>query len=121
MTYKNDLEEHLLVHLHELLVPLLDVCSFLAAVGVVIVLLHRVLAVVLAPLNDLPEHGLVHLRTPGQHMVLRTGGSPNTYIGNRNGLSTDSLITKILHHVLDQDGALCDLAIWPNVSDAMPD
>jgi hypothetical protein len=36
-TYEDDLEEHLLVNLHKLLVPLLDVGRALAGVGLLIV------------------------------------------------------------------------------------
>jgi hypothetical protein len=52
-TYENDLEKHLLVDLHKLLVPLLDIGRLLAIIGVVIGALHGVAAVVLAPLDDL--------------------------------------------------------------------
>lgn len=61
-TYENDLEEHLLVDLHKLLVPLLDLGGLLVAgVGLVILGLGGVVAVVLAPLDDLSENSLVHL------------------------------------------------------------
>lgn len=60
-TYEDDLEEHLLVHLHELLVPLLDVGGFLAGVRVVILGGLGVVLVVLAPFNDLLEDGLINL------------------------------------------------------------
>lgn len=60
-TYQNDLEEHFLVDLHELLVPLVDVCGFLPTVGVIIGLRRRVALVVLAPLNNLFEDRFIHL------------------------------------------------------------
>ena len=60
-TYKNDLEQHLLVNLHELLVPLLDVGGLLAGVGVIIGGGRRVELVMVAPLDNLLEDGLVDL------------------------------------------------------------
>jgi hypothetical protein len=53
MTYKDDLEEHLLVDLHELLVPLLNVGGLLAGIGVVILGRRGVVLVLGAPLEDL--------------------------------------------------------------------
>lgn len=60
-TYEDNLKEHLLVDLHELLVPLVDVGSLSAGIGLVILSLGRVVAVVLAPLDDLAEDSLVDL------------------------------------------------------------
>jgi hypothetical protein len=60
-TYKDDLKEHLLVDLHELLVPLLNISGLLAGVGLVIGSLRRVATVVVAPLNHLAEDGFVDL------------------------------------------------------------
>lgn len=51
MAYQNNLEEHLLVDLHELLIPLIDVCG-LATVVVVITGGGGVVLVVVAPLDD---------------------------------------------------------------------
>jgi hypothetical protein len=62
MSYKNDLEEHLLVNLHELLVPLVDIGRLLARVGIVILGGGWVVLVVLAPLKDLLHDSLVDLR-----------------------------------------------------------
>ena len=56
--YKDDLEEHLLVHLHELLIPLFDLGRLLAGVRLVVVGGGGVVAVVLAPLDDLAEYRL---------------------------------------------------------------
>ena len=61
VTHKDDLEKHLLVHLHEFLVPLIDVGSLLTRIGVVIVGSDRVGLVVVAPLNDLTENSIVDL------------------------------------------------------------
>jgi hypothetical protein len=58
VTYKDDLEEHLLVDLHELLIPFLNVGGLLAVVAVIIVGRYRVVAVVLAPLDDLAQDRL---------------------------------------------------------------
>jgi hypothetical protein len=62
MSYKNDLEEHLLVNLHELLVPLVDIGRLLARVGIVILGGGWVVLVVLTPLKDLLHDSLVDLR-----------------------------------------------------------
>lgn len=58
---EDDLEEHLLVDLHVLLVPLVDVGGLLAGVGVVVIARWWVGLVVLAPLEDLLQDGIVDL------------------------------------------------------------
>lgn len=60
-TYEDDLEQHLLIDLHELLVPLLDVSSLLAAIGVIVLGSGGVVLVMLAPLNDLLEDLFIDL------------------------------------------------------------
>jgi len=60
-THKDDLEQHLLVHLHELLIPLIDIGGLLSRVGVVVVGSDGVGTVVGAPLNDLVENSLIDL------------------------------------------------------------
>jgi hypothetical protein len=62
MTYQNDLEEHFLVDLHKLLVPLLDIGRLLASIRLLVLSLGRVVAVVLAPFDDFAENSLVDLR-----------------------------------------------------------
>lgn len=64
-TYKDDLKEHLLVNLHELLVPLLNLGGLAACVRVLVLGLKGVVAVMLAPFNDLPQHRLVDLKARG--------------------------------------------------------
>lgn len=59
-TYEDDLKEHLLVHLHKLLVPLINVGG-LATVVVVIAGTGGIVLVVFAPLDDLLKNGLVNL------------------------------------------------------------
>lgn len=59
--YKDDLKQHLLVHRHVLLVPVLDISRLLARIGVVVGGRDRVVAVLVAPLEDLPQNGLVDL------------------------------------------------------------
>jgi len=98
---KDDLEEHFLVDLHELLVPLLDVGSLLAGVGVIISGRWGIVLVMFAPLNDLLQDRLVD-------------------IGNGNGLCHCSL-SEILHHVLDEHGALSDVAFNMNLSAIVAD
>lgn len=60
VTYQNHLKEHLLVNLHELLVPLIDIGG-LATVVIVITGGGGVVLVVIAPLNNFLENGLVDL------------------------------------------------------------
>lgn len=60
-TYQDDLKEHLLVDLHVLLVPLVDVRILLAGIIVVVGRGCRVGLVVLAPFDNLPQDGLVDL------------------------------------------------------------
>jgi hypothetical protein len=59
-TYEDDFEKHLLVHLHELLIPLVNIGS-LATVVVIIAGAWGVVLVVFTPLDDLLEDGLVNL------------------------------------------------------------
>ena len=61
ITYKDDLEQHLLVDLHELLIPVVDVGDLLPGIVLLLVGLHGVVAVVLAPLDHLAKDGLVDL------------------------------------------------------------
>lgn len=61
-TYENDLKKHLLVNLHELLIPLLDVCSLLARIGLVITSGNWIIFMVFTPLNDLFQNRLVDLK-----------------------------------------------------------
>lgn len=84
MTYEDDLEEHLLVNLHELLIPLLNVRSLLTAIVLVVGGLGRVVPVVLTPLDYLPKYGLVD-------------------VGDGDGVVGNSAIAKILDHVADKD------------------
>jgi hypothetical protein len=59
--YQDNLKEHLLINLHKLLVPLLNVCSLLAGVGVIIGCCWRVVLVMLTPLDDLFKDRLIDL------------------------------------------------------------
>ena len=59
---EDDLEEHLLVHLHELLVPLFDVGGLLAQVDVIAMGGRRVVLVLGAPLEHLLEDVLGDLK-----------------------------------------------------------
>lgn len=60
---EDDLEEHLLVDLHKLLVPVLDVGRLLSGVGVVVLGWRGVVLVVGAPLEHLAEDGLGYLKS----------------------------------------------------------
>ena len=60
-TYEDNLKQHLLVDLHKLLIPLLNIGCLLAGVGVIIGWGWRVVLVMFAPFNDLFEDGLIDL------------------------------------------------------------
>ena len=110
-TYENDLKKHLLVHLHELLVPLLDVGCLLAGVGIVVGSGGWVVLVVLAPLDNLLEDLLVYLWVNASvncSSKQNEAGRRGTYIGNGNGRLHRTL-SYILKHVLDEHRALSDL------------
>ena len=87
-TYQNDLEQHFLVDLHELLIPLVDVGRLLSVVVLLFGRLDGIVAVLLAPLNNLAEHRLVD-------------------VGNGNRL-INVVITDILYQVLNEHRALRD-------------
>lgn len=53
VAYQDDLKEHLLVNLHKLLIPLLDICGLFAGVGIIVNGGRWIILVVLAPFNDL--------------------------------------------------------------------
>ena len=53
VAYQDDLKEHLLVNLHKLLIPLLDICGLFAGVGIIVDGGRRIVLVVLAPFDDL--------------------------------------------------------------------
>jgi hypothetical protein len=65
VTYQDDLEQHLLVNLHELLIPLLNLGCLLAVVTVLVVGGRGVATVVLAPLENLTQYRLGDLRDVG--------------------------------------------------------
>lgn len=81
--YQNDLEQHFLIDLHELLIPLLNLCSLLARVGIVLIGGGRVMLVMMAPFNDFLQDGSID-------------------VGNGNGFF-HGFFTKIGDHVLDED------------------
>lgn len=82
-TYKDDLEQHLLIDLHELLVPLIDICRSPAGLCIVVVAGDGIVLVVLAPFNNLTQNGLVD-------------------VGEGDGAD---ILAQILEHVLQEDGA----------------
>jgi hypothetical protein len=91
-THEDNLEEHLLVDLHELLVPLVDVGRLLPVIIVVVGRLGRVVAVVLAPFDHLAQHRVVDVR------------DGDGAVGNR-------VVAQILDQVLDEHGPLGNHAI----------
>ena len=82
-TYQDDLEQHLLVDLHEFLVPLFNVGSLLAGVGVIVLGSGGIKFVLFTPLENLLEDGFVD-------------------IGNGDRLS-GSALADIFNEILDQD------------------
>lgn len=60
-TYQDDLEQHLLVNLHELLIPLIDVGSLLSGVGIIVGGRRGIGTMVGAPFNDLIQNCLIDL------------------------------------------------------------
>ena len=106
---KDYLEQHLLVDLHELLVPLIDVGGLLARVGVVFIGLGRVVAVVFTPFDDLLQDGLVDLKEQSVRSHERT--IIMTHVRNGDRVSS-GFFTKILDHVLNKDGALGDFSVY---------
>ena len=63
----------------------------------------------LAPLDHLLEDGLVDLAKECQCIALDCmGGRVMSHVGDGDGLAG---VTKILEHVLDEDGALSDGAV----------
>lgn len=93
-TYQDDLEQHLLIDLHELLVPLVDLRHLLTRGIVIVAARGRVVLVVDAPLDDLCEDGVVD-------------------VGDRDGvLLGDGRVAQVLEHVLDEHGALSYGAVW---------
>lgn len=113
-TYQDDLEEHLLVNLHELLVPLFDVGGLLAVVGVVVLGGGGVLLVVVAPLDDLAEDRLGDLlsRAVSETSERMDGEATHVHDGDR----LLAWVAEILNHILDQHGALSDNALCNLVS-----
>jgi hypothetical protein len=106
-TYQYDLEEHLLVNLHELLIPLVDVGGLLARVRVVILRSGGVLAVVFAPLENLLHDRLVDLCAVSGYSIIGKMMA-STYVGDGDGLIA---LADILEQVLDQDGPLGNLTV----------
>jgi len=91
-TYEDDLEEHLLVDLHELLIPLINLGRLLAVVVLLLGGLSRIIAVLLAPLDDFLEHRFVD-------------------VGDGDSLFGHTAIADVLNQVLDQDGSFSDAAV----------
>jgi hypothetical protein len=110
-TYEDDFKQHLLIDLHELLVPLFDIGGLLASVGIIILCLEGVVAVVVAPLNHLAKNGLVHLKNY-MSVAKKSSTDGSTYVGDRNRVfSIDALITDVFQHVLDQHGSFGNNAV----------
>ena len=106
---EDDFEEHLLVDLHELLVPVFDVGRLLARVGVVVLGRRGVVFVVLAPFEDLAEDGFGDLRLKDGWHVMMSRLMTVTYVHDWDRLFTWS--AQILDHVLDEHGTLGNLAL----------
>ena len=100
MAYQNDFKKHLLIDLHELLVPLLNISCLLTGVGIVVIGGRRVGSMVGAPFNDFVQYSFVDLRK-------RLAKRPKsrvccTNVGDRDRFGK-GLLPNIFHHVLDED------------------
>jgi hypothetical protein len=73
-TYENDLKEHFLIDLHELLIPLLNIGGLLARIGVIVGGGLWIGLVVLAPFDNLLEDRLVDLCTAASVLRISRGG-----------------------------------------------
>ena len=62
MRYQNNPKDHLLVDLHKLLIPLVEIGGALPRVGIIVFGLRRIILVILAPLENFLEDGLVDLK-----------------------------------------------------------
>lgn len=107
MTYQDDLEKHLLVDLHELLVPLVDVGGLAAGV-VVVTGAGRVALVVGAPFDHLAQNCLVDLHHRNQYYRNRRQGIWKTHVGNGDSFVR---LAQVFEHVLDEDGTLRNIAL----------
>lgn len=107
MTYEDNLKEHFLVNLHELLIPLFNICRLLAGVGLVVLLLDGVVAVVLAPFDNFAEDSFVDLGRLLAAVERVMEGRLVTHVGDGDGVVLlDTVVTNVLEHVLDKHGAL---------------
>jgi hypothetical protein len=106
-TYEDNLKQHLLINLHKLLVPLIDIGG-LAAVVVVVAGGWGVILVVLAPFDNLLQDGLINLHRVSV-LELNFETAVGTHVGDGNSLAG---ITQILKHVLDEDGPLSGGALY---------
>ena len=107
MTYQDDLEKHLLVDLHELLIPLVDVRGLAAGV-VIVTSAGRVALVVGAPFNHLAQNCLVDLHHGNQYYRNCRRGIWKTHVGNGNSFVR---LAQVFEHVLDEDRTLRNIAL----------
>ena len=71
--YQNNLKEHLLIYLHKLLIPLINVCSLLSRIGIIIICCLRIGLVVFTPLKNLVQHGFIDLAYMSEHWATARG------------------------------------------------
>jgi hypothetical protein len=60
-SYKDDLEEHLLIDLHEFLIPLINVGGLLSDIVIVVITRRRIGLVIGAPFDDFAECRFIDL------------------------------------------------------------
>lgn len=107
---EDDLKQHLLVHLHELLIPVINVRRLLARIGIVLLRGDWVVLVVLAPLENLAEDGLGDLPMMSASLLRQSVQSGIVaHIHDRNGFLARR--TEILDHVLNEHAAFSNLAL----------
>jgi hypothetical protein len=110
-TYQDDLEQHLLINLHELLVPLVDIGGL--ATGIIVVMgARRVVLMVVAPLNNLVQDRRIDLFESCQSFLFALKETQATNVGNRNSLAR---VPKVFEHVLDQNRPLSNIPIWTGI------
>ena len=62
MKYQDNIKEHLLVDIHKLLIPLVDVGAAVPRFVIIFIGCRRIMLMILAPLENFLEDGIVDLK-----------------------------------------------------------
>ena len=92
MNYKNDFKQHLLIDLHELLIPVVDVGGFLIS-GLILLFFNWIVFVMISPFKNLHVNiSFFHIKNNRWEQREREGGCENYLfedihrdIGERDG------------------------------------